>query len=298
MTKSAHMRTGSEELARRLSCATTAARTLAAAAARSRLTEQLTLLVGEWQERTPAGGRGCGTLTTVVVDEIGPYVLETEAGRDNGARAHARPARITLLVEATTPGGGRACLGVPTDVAFLGSDAAEGHAELSQPIVVAGVITADEVAERIRETFLVRSADQPDGEHNEAAFMSLARTAAATALAAGLASDTMEAIVTTKLTISSFAPYRATATAVAARWPDHVGEGTASGNTQQQTLGVAAHTAVEALRESIEDSAAQAEDLSAPNNTADEKAGDTASPDDPRGIAPAADGPPLGAGGA
>ena len=259
--------TGAEQLARRLGCATTTARTLAAAAARGRLTDQLTGLLGDWRESPASSPHGCGTVTTVVVDEIGPYVLEIEAGRACRARTHARPARITLLVEATTPGGGRACLGVPTDVAFLGSDGAEGHAELSQPIVVAGGISADEVAERIRETFFVASADQADSEHDEAAFMGLARRAAATALASGLASDTMEVIVTTKLTISVIAPYLATATAVATKWPGHTGTGTASENTQQQTLAVAAQTAVEALHNSIEDSATRAENVMAIDTT-------------------------------
>ena len=265
-------RTAAEELASRLGCATTTARTLAGAAERSGLTGQLARLIGEWRQSTPEEEQGRGTLTTIVADEVGAYILELEVKCNNGARATRRPARITLHVEATTPRGEQACLGVPTEVTFLGDDGAYGHAELSRPVVAAGPISADEVAARIRETFLERRDDQGETGYDETAFMALAQASAREALAAGVDSDTMEVIVTTRLTISAIAPYLVTATAAAPNWPGHIGEGSASGRSQEQTLSAATHTAVEALRESIEARAFQAAQIT--ESDVDEQAGD------------------------
>ena len=259
------------ELRRRLGCTEGDAAAVIAAAARAGRTAELKLTIGDWETPAAGGGGQYSALTTIVTDEGGDYVLESERTRSNTERLSRRPSRITFLISSNGPDGQPTALAVPAQLAFANTndDIAIEHPEGVRPMIARGKINLEEIAATIAEAFFV--SDDPDDEAKTAAerkeFDALTREATMRAASPEPDSVAVQITVVTQASVGAKGRTMATATATATdRWPDHEGEATVVRDNQEEAVGKAAGLAIDYLMDDAGDSLARAAALEAPDD--------------------------------
>ena len=112
------------------------------------------------------GAERAATLTTVVIDDGGDYVLENERSRECGDRSRlcTRPARITFLVHGRGAGSEPAALAIPAEMAFGSDDAAILNDEWMQPLIAADVTDAERVLAIVTTALFVPNDRNDAGE--------------------------------------------------------------------------------------------------------------------------------------
>ena len=147
-------RTGICGLRRRLQCEEGDAGAVLVAAEQAGMTQALQDIVGNWnagdEERH-------AMLTTLVCDESGDYILETERDQEssNGERIRRRPARITFVVHGRYASGKPAVIAIPTSVAFANDDACFEYTDAIRPVVAAAPTTDEKVLETVHRAFFI-----------------------------------------------------------------------------------------------------------------------------------------------
>ena len=149
-------------LRRSLQCEECDAAAVIAAAERSRQVAGLKAIAGDYHTD---GAERAATLTTVVIDDAGDYILENERSHEYGDRSRlcTRPARITFLVHGRGAGREPAALAIPAEMAFGNDDDGILNDACMQPLIAADVTDAE------RMLALVTTALFVPNDHNDAA---------------------------------------------------------------------------------------------------------------------------------
>ena len=168
-------------LRRSLQCEECDAAAVLAAADRGGRSAALKAIAGDYDTE---GAERAATLTTVVIDDAGDYVLENERSHEGGNRdrLRTRPARITFLVHGRTAGGEPATLAIPAEAAFGNDDAAILDNEPMQPLIANGVTDTERMLEIVTTALFVPN--DPNDKHEKAAFAAKARERIAEAMQA------------------------------------------------------------------------------------------------------------------
>ncbi len=169
-------------LRRRLQCEECDAAAVIAAAEQSGDAAALKAVAGDYDAE---GAERAATLTTVVVDDAGDYVLENARSHEGGERRRlrTRPARITFLVHGRNAEGEPAALAVPAEMAFGNDDAAILYDEEMRPLVAAYITDAERMLEIVTTALFVPN--DPDDAGEKAAFVAKARERIAEAMQPG-----------------------------------------------------------------------------------------------------------------
>ena len=136
------------------------------AAKESGTTEALEEIIGNWKSDE---GDQAGILTTLVCDEMGDYILETERDPETraGQRIRRRPSRITFVIQGRDCQGRTQVLAIPAAVAFANDDGGIVETDLIQPLVAKGKTSRRDVLRTVRKAFHISSPDA-DAEQRSA----------------------------------------------------------------------------------------------------------------------------------
>ena len=260
------------ELRRRLGCTEGDAAALIAAAAQGGRTAELKQTIGDWETPPPGGNRPHGALTTIITDESGDYVLETERKKSNSKRLAKRPSRMTFLISSRGRDGQPTTLAVAARLAFANMDdgIAISHAESIRPMIARGAVDLDEITATIAEAFFITdyADDETRAAEQRKQFEALTGEAVLAALAPPNPNKVaVQITVVTHATVGPKGQTMATATARATdNWPDHEAEATVVRQNQEEAVGKAATLAIEYLTDDADDSLARAAALEAPDD--------------------------------
>ena len=166
-------------LRRRLQCEECDAAAVLAAAEQSGNAAALKAIAGDYDAD---GTERAGTLTTVVIDEVGDYILENARSHEGGDRdrLRTRPARITFLVHGRGAAGEPKALAIPAEMGFGNDDDAITNWDWMRPLIAAGVTDTEQVLEIMR--YAVFRAEDPNDTSESTAFEATARERIAEAM--------------------------------------------------------------------------------------------------------------------